>query len=120
MLIVHVKPVVIWFFRRIKYLIEVIRIKMFALNAEVPFDRFRKELRFVSVCLGDFVVVAQCWIIALTLWLEEVLDFAPRLTWIDLLADTECPNKNAIFFTKLKTIALCSNAKYFYILKEYE
>ena len=60
--------------------IEVIRIKMFALYAEVPFDRFGKELRFVGVCLGNLiVVVAQCWIIALTLWLEEVLYFAPRL-----------------------------------------
>ena len=45
--------------------IEVIRIKVFALFAEVPFDRFSNELRFVGVCLGDFVVVAQCWIIAL-------------------------------------------------------
>ena len=53
--------------------IKVIRIKVFALYAEVPFDRFCKELRFVGVCLGDFVVVAQCWIIALTLWLEKFL-----------------------------------------------
>ena len=59
--------------------IKVIRIKMFAFYAEVSFDRFGKELRFVSVCFGDFVVVAQCWIIGPTLWLEEVLDFAPRL-----------------------------------------
>ena len=82
MLIAHVKPVVIWVFRRIKIpiiilyelidSIQVIRIKMFALYAEVPFDRFGKELCFAGVCLGDFVVVAQCWIIALTLWLEKV------------------------------------------------
>ena len=58
--------------------IKVIRIKMSALYSQVPFDRFGKELRFVSVCLGDFGSVAQCWIIALTLRLEEVLDFAPR------------------------------------------
>ena len=64
--------------------IEVIRIKMFALYAEVPFDRFGKEFRFVTICLFDFVVVAQCWIIALTLWLEKVLDFALRLAWIGL------------------------------------
>ena len=57
---------------------------MFALNAEVSFDRFGKELRFVGVCLGDFVVVAQCWIVALILRLEEVFDFAPRLAWIAL------------------------------------
>ena len=57
---------------------------MFALYAEVPFDRFSKELRFVGVCLGDFVIVAQCWIIVPTLWLEEVLDFVPRLAWIGL------------------------------------
>ena len=62
--------------------IEVGRIKMVALFAEVSFDRFSKELRFVCVCLGDFVIMAQCCIIALTLWLEKVLDFAPRLTWI--------------------------------------
>ena len=32
-------------------LIKVIQIKMFALYAEVPFDRFEKELHFVSVVL---------------------------------------------------------------------
>ena len=62
--------------------IKVIQIKLFALYAEVPFDRFGKVLRFVDVCLGDFVVVAQCWIVTLTLWLEKGLDFAPRLAWI--------------------------------------
>ena len=31
--------------------IKMIRIKMFALYAEVPFDRLGKELRFVGVCL---------------------------------------------------------------------
>ena len=64
--------------------IKVIRIKMFALYAEVLFNSFGKELRFVGVCLDDFVVVAQRWIITLTLWLEKVLDFAPRLAWIVL------------------------------------
>ena len=64
--------------------IEVTRIKMFTLYAEVPFERFGKELRFVSVCTGDFVVLVQCWIIALTLWLEEVHDFALTLAWIGL------------------------------------
>ena len=93
-LIAHVKPVVIWVFRRIKIpmiilyelvgFIKVIRIKMFALYAEVSFDRFGKELSFIGVCLGDFVVVAQRWIVALTLWLEKVLDFALRLAWIGL------------------------------------
>ena len=39
--------------------IEVIQIKMFALYAEVSFDRFGKELHFIDVCLGDFVVLAQ-------------------------------------------------------------
>ena len=67
--------------------IEVIQIKMVALYVKVPFDRFCKELHFVSVCLGDFVVVVQCWIVALTLRLEEVLDFAPRLAWIALQAN---------------------------------
>ena len=37
--------------------IKMIRIKMFALNAEVSFDRFGKELHIVGVCLRDFVVV---------------------------------------------------------------
>ena len=93
-LIAHVKPVVTWVFRRIKIpmiilcefvdVIKVIRIKMFALYVEVPFDRFGKDLGLVRVCLGDFVVKAQCWIISLTLWLEKVLDFAPRLAWIGL------------------------------------
>ena len=64
--------------------IKVIRVKMFALYAEVSFDRFGKELCFIGVCLGDFVIMAQCWIVALTLGLEEVLDFAPRLAWVAL------------------------------------
>ena len=64
--------------------IKVIRIKMFALNTEVSFDRFGKELRFIGVCLGDFVFVAQCWIVALALELDEVFDFALRLAWIAL------------------------------------
>ena len=54
---------------------EVIRIKVFAFYAEVPFDRFCKELRFVCVCLGDFVIMAQCWIIALILGLEGLRKF---------------------------------------------
>ena len=88
MLISHVKPVVIWVLRRIKILIvildeffdliEVVRIKMVALDAEVPFDRFSKELRFVGVGLGNFVSVLQGKIITLTLRLEKVFDFTPR------------------------------------------
>ena len=57
--------------------IEVIRIKVFPLHAKVSplhakvsFDRFGKELHYVSVCLGDLVVVAHYWVVALTLWLE--------------------------------------------------
>ena len=49
--------------------IEVIRIKMVAFYAKMPLDRFGKELRFVSVSLGDFVRMVQSWINALTLWL---------------------------------------------------
>ena len=64
--------------------IKVIQIKMLAFYAEVSFDRFGKKLRFIGVCLGDFAVVAQCWIVSLTLRLEEVLHFAPRLAWIAL------------------------------------
>ena len=59
--------------------IKVIRIKMVAFYAKMLLDRFGKELRFVSVSLGDFVGMVQSWIIALTLWLKEVLNFAPRL-----------------------------------------
>ena len=49
--------------------IKVIRIKVVALYAKMPLDRFGKELCFVSVSLGDFVRMVQSWIIALTLWL---------------------------------------------------
>ena len=56
-----------------------IKIKTLAFYAEMPLNRFGKELRFVSVSLGDFVCVAQSRIIVLTLWLKEVLNFAPRL-----------------------------------------
>ena len=84
-----IKSVVISVLKRIKIpmiildefidLTKVILIKMVAFYAEMPFNRFGKELRFVGVGLGYFVGVAQSWIIALTLWLKEVLDFAPRL-----------------------------------------
>ena len=92
MLISHVKPVIIGVLRGIKILIiilyefvdliEVVRIKMDALDAKVPFDRFGKELRFVSVGLGDFASVLQNWIVALTLWLKKVFDSAPRLVGV--------------------------------------
>ena len=63
---------------------EVIRIKMIAFYAEMSLDRFSKKLRFISVRLGDFACVAQSWIIALTLRLQEVLNFAPRLVRVGL------------------------------------
>ena len=59
--------------------IKVIRIKMIAFYAEMSLNRFSKELRFISVGLGDFVRVVQSWIVTLTLQLKEVLNFAPRL-----------------------------------------
>ena len=43
--------------------IKVIQIKMIAFYAEMSFNRFGKELRFVCVSLDDFVSVAQSWII---------------------------------------------------------
>ena len=52
---------------------EVIQIKVVAFYAEVFLNRFGKELRFVSVSLGDIVCVAQSWIIALTLGLRKFL-----------------------------------------------
>ena len=55
--------------------IKVIRIKMIAFYAEMPLDRFSKKLHFISVGLGDFVLVVQSWIVALTLRLKEVLNF---------------------------------------------
>ena len=64
--------------------IKVIRIKMIAFYAEMSLDRFRKELCFISVGLGDFVPVVQSWVVALTLRLKEVLNFARRLIWIVL------------------------------------
>ena len=59
--------------------IKVIRITMIAFYAEMSLDRFGKQLRFISVSLGDFVRVVQGWIVALTPRLKEILDFAPRL-----------------------------------------
>ena len=64
--------------------VKVLGIEIFTLNAEVSFDRFGQEFHFIGICLGDFVIVAQSWIGALTLRLEEVLDFAPKLAWIGL------------------------------------
>ena len=64
--------------------IKVIRIKMIAFYAEMSLNRFGKELRFISVGLGDFVGVVQSWIVTLTLRLEEVLNFAPRLIGVVL------------------------------------
>ena len=102
-LVSNVEPVVIWVLRRIKIpivildefidLIEVVRIKMFTLYAKVSFDRFGKELRFVSVGLGDFGSMMQSRIIALTLRLKKVFDFTPRLSRVSLLA-----NRVAEFF----------------------
>ena len=53
--------------------IKVIRIKMIAFYAEMSLDRFGKELRLISVGLGDFVRVVQSWIVALTLLLNKFL-----------------------------------------------
>ena len=64
--------------------IKMIRIETIALYAKMFLNRFGKELCFISVSLGDFVRVVQSWIIALTLWLKEVLNFAPRLGKIGL------------------------------------
>ena len=66
------------------YFIKVIRIKMIAFYAETSLNRSAKELRFVSVSLGDFVRMVQSWIIALTLRFFEILDFAPRLVGVGL------------------------------------
>ena len=67
--------------------VKVIRIKMIAFYAKISLNRFGKELLFISVSLGDFVRVVQSWIISLTLWLKEVLNFAPRLVRIGLYAN---------------------------------
>ena len=53
--------------------IKVIRIKMIAFYAEMSLDRFGKELRLISIGLGDFVRVVQSWIVALTLPLNKFL-----------------------------------------------
>ena len=36
----------------------------------------------MCICLDDFVVMVQCWIVVLILGLEEAFDFAPRGPWI--------------------------------------
>ena len=92
MLISHVEPVVIWVLRRIKILIvilnefvdliEVVRIKMVALNAKVPFDRFSKET-------ADFNIITDNE--ALTINLE--LSCNQNLT----LATIYCPNRKPNF-----------------------
>ena len=61
MLVAHVKSVVIWVLKRIKIpmiildefidLMKVIRIKMVTFYAEMPFDRFGKELRLSALVL---------------------------------------------------------------------
>ena len=61
-IIIHVRSVITRVFRRIKIFIivlykmvdfiEVIRIKIVSLDAEVSFDRFGKKLRFISVSLN--------------------------------------------------------------------
>ena len=53
--------------------IKVIQIKMISFYAEMSLDRFGKELRLISVALGDFVRVVQSWIVALTLRLNKFL-----------------------------------------------
>ena len=55
--------------------IKVIRIEMIAFYAKMSLNRFGKELRFISVSLGDFVRVVQSWIIAMTLGLRKFLIF---------------------------------------------
>ena len=64
--------------------IKMIQIKMIAFYAEMSLNRFCKELRFISVGLGDFVRVVQSWIVTLTLRFKEVLNFAPRLIGVVL------------------------------------
>ena len=64
--------------------IKVIRIKMITFYAEMSLNRFREELRFISVGLGNFVRVVQSWIVTLTLQLKEVLNFVPRLIGVVL------------------------------------
>ena len=59
-------------------------IKMIAFYAKMSLDRFGKELRFISVRLGDFVRVVQSWIVALAPRLKEILDFARRLVGVGL------------------------------------
>ena len=65
-------------------LIEVFRIKMFTLYAKVSFDRFGRELSFVSVGLGDFGSMMQSGIIALALWLKGAFDLTPGLGGVSL------------------------------------
>ena len=60
-----------------------------SLNAEVSFDRFGKGLRFIGLHLSAFVVMAQCCIVALTIGLEKVFDFAPILAWIAKLIELQ-------------------------------
>ena len=97
MTIIHFRSVVIGVFRSINLfiiilftlvdLIEVIRIKIVTLNAEVSFDRFSKELRLISVSLGSFRIETQSRKIVLTLWLQKLFNFTPRLSMASFLAN---------------------------------
>ena len=94
-IIIHVRSIIIGVFRRVKQfiiilfklvdLIEVVRIRIVTLNAEVSFNRFGKDLHLISISLGGFRVGTQSRIIALTLWLEEVFNFTPRLKLVSKL-----------------------------------
>ena len=69
-------------FYKLVDLIEVIQIEIVTLNAEVSFDRSGKELRVISLSLGGFGIVKQSRIITLTLWLEQVFNFTPKLSMV--------------------------------------
>ena len=91
MIIIHVRSVIIGFFRRIKILIiihyklvdliEVVRIKIVTL-AEVSFCRFGKELRFIRVSLGGFRAKSQSRIIALALGLKKFFILRQDSIWL--------------------------------------
>ena len=48
------------------------------------FRQIRQKVGFAGVGLGDFVCVAQSWIVALTLRLKEVVGFAPKFVRVGL------------------------------------
>ena len=120
MIVILVRSVIIGVFRRITIFIiifyklidfiEVFRIKLITLNAEVSFDRFGKSCTLPALVLAE----TQCQIIGLTLWLEEVFNFMPRLS---ITRNLLFGRSLTLEVSKLISLQNCSQLAHYPILK---